>query len=44
MCDVTPSSESVKALTKKSKWRLQWIKAPPEETMKIYKWLSWSRA
>lgn len=40
MCDVTPSSESVKALTKRVNGGYNGLKHRQEETMKIYKWLT----
>ena len=40
MCDVKPTSESVKALTRKVNGGYNGLKHRQEETFKIYKWLN----
>jgi predicted chitinase len=40
MCDAAPTSESIKALTKRVNGGYNGLKHRQEETMKIYKWLS----
>ena len=40
MCDVAPTSESIKALTKRVNGGYNGLKHRQEETMKIYQWLN----
>ena len=40
MCDVGPTNESVKALTKRVNGGYNGLKHRQEETIKIYKWFS----